>query len=260
MIRSVVLRTAGTNCDQETVHALERAGAAVDLVHLGQFLETPERLRDYRLVVFPGGFTYGDDIASGVVFATEMRQRVVPQVRDLVADGGLVLGICNGFQILVRAGLLPATEGEPGTVQEASLAPNESDKFESRWVRLAVTTDRCAFLTPGQIIECPVAHAEGRFVVSDQAVRKRLTENGQVALRYTGPDGGAPAYPWNPNGSPDDVAGICDPSGRILGLMPHPERNVESWHHPHWTRGVGAQSGAGLSVFTNAVEALSRDA
>ena len=258
MIRSVVLRTAGTNCDQETVHALKRAGAAVDLVHLGQFLEQPERLLDYRLVVFPGGFTYGDDIASGVVFATEMRRTIVPQVRRLVDDGGLVLGICNGFQILVRAGLLPATAGEPGTVQEASLATNESDRFEARWVRLEVTADHCAFLTPGQIIECPVAHAEGRFVVSDAAVRERLREQGQIVLRYTDPDGGEPAYPWNPNGSPDHVAGICDSTGRILGLMPHPERNVETWHHPHWTRGVGEQSGAGLTVFTNAVRFLGK--
>lgn len=195
MIRSLVLRTAGTNCDAETVHALERAGASVDLVHLNVFLAEPTRLRDYRFVVFPGGFTYGDDIASGVVFATQMRERVVPEVRRLVQDGGLVLGICNGFQILVRAGLLPATEGEPGTVQEASLAVNASDKFESRWVRLEVTTDRSPFLTAGQVIECPVAHMEGRFVVATPEIRARLSAQGQVALRYTTPDGGAVPYP-----------------------------------------------------------------
>lgn len=255
-VRAVVLRTAGTNCDQETVHALGKAGADVDLVHLGTFLAEPEQLRQYRLVVFPGGFTYGDDIASGVVFAAEIRDRVVPEVRRIVADGGLVLGICNGFQILVRSGLLPATQGELGTVREASLATNESDRFEARWVRLEVTTDKSPFLTQGEVIECPVAHAEGRFVVADAAVRERLAAQGQVALRYTGPDGGRPEYPWNPNGSPDDVAGVCDPTGRILGLMPHPERNVESWHHPHWTRGVGDQAGAGLAVFRNAVTSL----
>jgi phosphoribosylformylglycinamidine synthase len=250
-VRALVLRSAGTNCDAETVHALRRAGAAVDLVHLHDLIEKPDRVRAYGVVVFPGGFSYGDDIASGAVYAVEMRRAFLPALRKHVADGALALGICNGFQILVRGGLLPDTRREG--VAEATLLWNESNQFECRWIRLEATTDRCAFLERGQVIDCPVAHGEGRFVVADAAVKERMVANGQIALRYVDPSGGAPAYPWNPNGSPDAVAGVCDPTGRVLGLMPHPERNVESWHHPRWTRGEGGDATGGLAVFRNAV-------
>jgi phosphoribosylformylglycinamidine synthase subunit PurQ / glutaminase len=253
-VKAVVLRSAGTNCEAEACHALRRAGAEVDLVHLGRFLEAPERLREYRIVLFPGGFSYGDDIASGVVWAVEMRKRVTPELRRMVADGALVLGICNGFQILVRAGLLPCTDASDGA-QEATLAPNLSGRFECRWIRLEATTDRSAFLEKGQFIDCPVAHAEGRFVVKDETVGARMAAAGQLALRYVTPDGGAAQYPWNPSGTPDGVAGVCDPTGRVLGLMPHPERNVESWHHPDWTLGTKPAEGDGLAVFRNAVRA-----
>lgn len=252
--KAVVLRTAGTNCDAEAVHALKRAGAEVDLVHLGRFLESPEKLRAYRIVVFPGGFTYGDDVASGVVYSVEMRKRVTPELRRMVADGALVLGICNGFQILVRAGLLPWTDGSDGA-QEATLAPNLSGHFECRWIRLEVTTDRSPYFAKGQIIECPVAHAEGRFVTKDDAVRDRMRAAGQLALRYVGPEGADAEYPWNPSGTEGGVAGVIDPTGRVLGLMPHPERNVESWHHPDWTLGTKPAEGDGLAVFRNAVRA-----
>ena len=153
-VKAAVVRTAGTNCDAETVYALERAGAAVDMVHLHSLMRAPEKLADYRIVVFPGGFTYGDDIASGVVFAVEMRERVLPELRRRLADGALVLGICNGFQILVRAGLLPDTDGRSnaaGLGQEASLQTNVSGRFECRWVRLEATTDRSVFLEKGQV-------------------------------------------------------------------------------------------------------------
>lgn len=252
--KALVLRSAGTNCETETSHALTRAGASVDIVHLGRFLESPEKLRAYRIVVFPGGFSYGDDIASGVVFGVEMRKRVTPELRGMIADGALVLGICNGFQILVRAGLLPATVESNGT-QEATLAQNISGRYECRWIRLEVTTDRCAFLKKGDVFDCPMAHAEGRFVVKDEAIRQRMRASGQLALRYVGPDGGVADFPWNPSGTPDGVAGVCDPTGRVLGMMPHPERNVEAWHHPDWTTGTTPAEGAGLGVFRNAVRA-----
>jgi len=259
-VRAAVLRTAGTNCDAETVHALQRAGASVDLVHLHALMRAPEKLADYRIVVFPGGFTYGDDIASGVVFAVEMRDRVLPELRRRIADGALVLGICNGFQILVRAGLLPGTGAtgtrEIGSKQDASLQTNVSGRFECRWVRLEATTDKSVFLEKGQIIECPVAHMEGRFVTSEE-LRGRLADSGQLALRYTAQGGGDAAYPDNPNGSRLAIAGVSDTTGRVLGLMPHPERNVETWHHPHWTRGTSG--GAGLSIFTRAVSVARGD-
>lgn len=250
--RALVLRTAGTNCDAETVHALAKAGARTDIIHLHAIMERPQRVRDYGLIVFPGGFTYGDDIASGVVFAVEMRERVLPEVLRVVSDGGLVLGICNGMQILVRAGLLPGGDGRVS----ASMAPNVSGKFECRWVRLEAVTDRSPFLEKGQVVECPVAHAEGRFVPLDDALLEAMEADGRVALRYTAPDGGPASYPDNPNGSPNAIAGIIDPTGRILGLMPHPERNVEPWNHPRWTRGPSPQHGAGLAVFLNALRHL----
>jgi phosphoribosylformylglycinamidine synthase subunit PurQ / glutaminase len=253
-VKALVLRAAGTNCELESAHALKRAGAAPEIVHLGRFLESPERLRAYRIVVFPGGFSYGDDIASGVVFGVEMRNRVTPELRRMIADGALVLGICNGFQILVRSGLLPATTGSDGA-QEATLAQNLSGRYECRWTRLEVMTDRCAFLTKGAVFDVPAAHAEGRFLTKDTGVRDRMLAAGQFVLRYVGPEGGDAEYPWNPSGTPHGVAGICDPTGRVLGLMPHPERNVEAWHHPDWTTGATPAEGAGLSVFRNAVRA-----
>jgi phosphoribosylformylglycinamidine synthase len=253
-VKSAVLRTAGTNCDAESVHALRRAGSEVDVVHLAKLIEDPARLAGYQLVVFPGGFTYGDDIAAGTVFAVEMRARVLPALRARIADGLLVLGICNGFQILTRSGLLPDDSGTP----TVSLAPNESGRFECRWVRLEAVTDRCAFLERGQVIECPVAHAEGRFVTKDDALRTQLHESGQVALRYVDATGAEASYPGNPNGSRDGIAGICDATGRVLGLMPHPERNVEAWHHPHWTRGSDA-AGQGLAVFERGVRVARGD-
>ncbi|MCG3135398.1 MAG: Phosphoribosylformylglycinamidine synthase subunit PurQ [Planctomycetes bacterium] len=258
-VRAVVLRTAGTNCDAEAMHALRRAGAQPELVHLRRLVEKPEEARGYRIFCFPGGFSYGDDIASGVVFAVEMRARLLPAIRASVADGALAIGICNGFQVLARAGLLPDTRGDGGP--EATLLHNDSGRFECRWVRLEAVTDRCAWLSRGQVIECPVAHGEGRFIVKDERVRERMQAAGQFALRYTAPGGGKPAYPANPNGSPDDIAGVCDPTGRILGLMPHPERNVEAWHHPHWTRRSQSNAalletpGDGLAVFENGVRA-----
>jgi phosphoribosylformylglycinamidine synthase len=254
-VKAVVFRSAGTNCDQESVHALRRAGAEVDLVHLREFAERPESLARYGVVCFPGGFSFGDDIASGVVYAVLMRERITPALRRLVADGGLVIGICNGFQILTRAGLLPDTRGDG--LPEATLLANASNQFECRWIRLQATTDRCAWLQPGQVIDCPVAHGEGRFVVADPAVRERMAAGGQMALRYVNPSGGPAEYPWNPNGSPDDVAGVCDRTGRVLGLMPHPERNVEAWHHPRWTRGEGGEATIGVAVFRNGVRAAS---
>jgi phosphoribosylformylglycinamidine synthase len=173
-----------------------------------------------------------------------------------VADGGLVLGICNGFQILVKAGLLPAVAGH-GETGEATLAANDSNRFEDRWVTLAVVSDLSPFVRQGDVIRCPVAHAEGKFVTRDAATLAHLEQSGQVVFRYVGAAGDtSPAYPLNPNGSQNAIAGICDPTGRILGLMPHPERHIEPWHHPTWTRDGLAAAGDGLQVFRNAVEAV----
>ena len=256
MAKTLILRTAGTNCDRETAHAFRRAGSEVDLVHVNRAIEAPEMLESYRILVFPGGFTYGDDLGAGTIFANRIRSVLLEPVRALVDRGGLVLGICNGFQILVKTGLLPALDGY-GETGAATLTANDSNHFEDRWGDLEVTSDVSPFVRRGDRIRCPVAHAEGKFVTRDEATFARLEENGQIVFRYVGRDGSAdPGYPENPNGSRHAVAGICDPTGRILGLMPHPERHLEPAHHPSWTRGGLAEEGDGLRMFRNAVSGV----
>ncbi|MGE0708853.1 MAG: phosphoribosylformylglycinamidine synthase subunit PurQ [Planctomycetota bacterium] len=260
--QALVLRAAGSNCDRETASALERAGAKVDRVHVNRLLERApgEALSGVDLLALPGGFTYGDDLGAGRILGVLLEGKLREAVQGLVARGGLVLGVCNGFQVLVRAGLLPG-EGVPAT-----LAPNRSGRFEVRWTRLRAETDRSPWLRAGELLDLPVAHGEGRLALGEGATLPAE----RVALRYLAPSDGAPGvagsagtspacYPHNPAGSHDDVAGLIDETGRILGLMPHPERNVDPWHRPGWTRrtGQGASGpGAGLRLFENAVAHL----
>jgi phosphoribosylformylglycinamidine synthase len=232
----LVLRTAGTNCDLETEAAFELAGAAAERVHILRLREAPERLREADILALPGGFSYGDDLGAGRILGTELTRFLLDEVRALVERGGLVIGICNGFQVLVRAGLL------------------------CRWIHVRVDSGRSPWLAEGAQLALPVAHAEGRFV-APEAELDRLDAAGQLVLRYTRADGSAPeAFPDNPNGSQRHVAGACDPTGRILGLMPHPERYTAFHHHPAWTRREEAErfrEGEGLSIFRNAVAHLS---
>ncbi|RMG14840.1 MAG: phosphoribosylformylglycinamidine synthase subunit PurQ [Planctomycetota bacterium] len=259
--RALVLRAAGTNCDLETASACERVGFRAERVHVNRLLERGEGALDgVDLLALPGGFTYGDDLGAGRILGLLLARRLKGAIERLVDRGGLVLGICNGFQVLVRAGLLP------GGGLTASLAPNASGRFEARWTRLEVCTDRSPWLRAGEVFDLPVAHAEGRLVLPPGT---ELPAE-QVALRYLAPSDGAPGvagsrgtrpagYPANPAGSTDDIAGLVDATGRILGLMPHPERNVDPWHRPGWTRGsgVGASGpGAGLRLFAAAAEHL----
>ena len=240
MTRVLVLRAAGTNCDRETAHAFKAVGAVPETRHVNEVLAEPTLLREYRILVFPGGFSYGDDIAAGRVLATELKQRALPEIERLASRGGLVLGICNGFQALVKTGLLPGGEG-----QTVTLAHNDSHRYQDEWVSLHVATER-SFLARGERFLFPIAHAEGKLLATD-ATLDRLEENGQVVLRYA----------RNPNGSLRDIAGICDPTGRIVGLMPHPERHLEPWHHPTWTRDGLAAEPDGLRFFRQAVAAVS---
>jgi len=241
--RSLVLRAAGTNCDRETAFALERGGADAETRHVNELLAEPGLLAAYRVLVLPGGFSYGDDIAGGRVLATELRARLLPELQSFVADGGLVLGICNGFQVLAKTGLLPG----PSPEQAISLTHNASHRYQDEWVALDVPEGcRCAWLDPGERYLLPVAHAEGRLVAAP-GILDRLEANGQVGLRYT----------ENPNGSERAIAGVCDESGRVLGLMPHPERHLEPWHHPRWTREGLRDEPDGLRFFRRMVAAAS---
>jgi phosphoribosylformylglycinamidine synthase len=239
----------------ETQFAWEQAGARAERVHINRLIEDPKRLANYQILTIPGGFSYGDDIAAGKIFANQLVHHLADVVQEFLAADRLVLGICNGFQVLVKCGLLPGSaDGRPALSQTATLTNNDSGKFEDRWVHLATTTGRCAFLKKGERLDLPVAHGEGKFVPAAGLPLAALEAAGQVVLRYVGPDGNSGAgYPWNPNGSAGDVAGICDPTGRILGLMPHPERHVLAIHHPEWTRRPRAKQGDGLALFKRGV-------
>ena len=259
-VKAVVLTGFGINCDNETCRALSRAGAAVSRVHLNDLIEHLDLLDSAHILAIPGGFSFGDHIASGKVLANRMRHKLGAPLERFVASGKLVVGICNGFQVMVKMGLLPLFDGT--FKQEVTLAWNNTCSFENRWIHLgAAENTRCIWLDGIQTLPLPVRHGEGKFIVRDKAVLQRLLDNGQVALRYVRPDGTAAAgeFPFNPNGAVDDIAGICDPSGRIFGLMPHPEAFQERENHPEWTRLDLPAEGAGLRIFRNAVEFAKRE-
>ncbi len=253
--RAIVLRAPGTNCDEETAHAFERAGARAEIRHINQVLAAPADLDRFQILTIPGGFSYGDDLGAGRILAARIGSMLGEALRRFHDRGGLVLGICNGFQVLVRSGLLPGGTAHCPT----TLAPNDSGRFEARWVRLLPRRGLSPFVTFSEPIELPVAHGEGRFATAIPSFPETLWAAGQIVLQYAGCDGRpTQEYPANPNGSAYAVAGVCDPSGRIFGLMPHPERFIDPFFHPQWTRRRGgfAGEGDGLRIFTSAVRAL----
>jgi phosphoribosylformylglycinamidine synthase len=276
MVKVALLYAAGTNCDQEMAQAFTLAGARVSYVHINEAKKDPPLLRRFQVLGIPGGFTYGDYIAAGVILANELRFSLRDEVTRFIEDGKLILGVCNGFQVMVRAGILP---GNGGYFSEPSvtLMANDSRRFECRWVHLQPRSPKCVFLQGiDRTIFLPVAHAEGKLVADKRATLKALVSSEQVAVTYVSPEAGngepgnakckvqsakckvqsdrttddgrrieeriplpqlrVTEYPWNPNGSEMDIAGICDPTGRVFGLMPHPERFVRWTQHPRWTR------------------------
>ena len=250
-VKVCVIRTAGTNCDKETAFAFTKAGAQPEFVHINNLVTGESNLSDYKILALPGGFSYGDDIASGKVFANELRCKLAEQLRKFISDGKLIIGICNGFQILVKSGLLP---GNKDFIQEASLIINDSGKFEDRWVYLK-SSGKCVWTKDlPETIYLPVAHGEGKFIVKDKVLLNKLKANGQVIFRYCDAKGKSAGYPDNPNGSLDDIAGITDDTGRILGLMPHPERHIEIHQHPRWFSLENKEHGDGLNIIKNGVE------
>jgi phosphoribosylformylglycinamidine synthase len=255
----LVVRAAGTNCDAETAFAFERFGGKSQVTHVNRLLADPGTLRRHHVLAFPGGFAYGDDAGAGAVLACELGATLAEPLADFIEQGGLVLGICNGFQALVRLGLLPGLDAPLGN-QELSLTDNDSHKYEDRWVRLSIESRRCVFVGDMTPPELPLAHGEGKIVCRDETVRRRLAADDRVVFRYSDADGRpTQRYPDNPNGSEDAVAGLTDKTGRVLGLMPHPERALFGTHHPDWTRtaaggGAPPDDGPGAALFANACD------
>lgn len=279
--RVCVLRAPGTNCDVETAFAFESCGATAQRVHLFQLLENPKSLANYQALCVPGGFSYGDDIGSGVIFASQLRSHLAETLGEFLQRDTLMLGICNGFQVLLKSGILPGGSTtwppKPDESDDATLTWNDNGKYTALWVRLKVGNTKNVFLRGIDELDVPIAHGEGKLVVRDPATLDRWRQNGQCALTYVssarracaGPNSTAGnhslarradeeadllPYPINPNGSMANLAGLSDPSGRVLGLMPHPERFLFATQHPHWTRLGLRGEGAGMRVFRNAVE------
>jgi phosphoribosylformylglycinamidine synthase len=250
--RALVLRAPGANCDEETQFAFDRAGAITERLHVRLLREQPRLLDNFQILVVPGGFTYGDDVGAGKILANQLSHFLGDEVGRFRDRGNLILGICNGFQALLIAGLLipPDQEGP-----RATLTLNQSRKFEDRWTYIMPQPSDCPFLVGyKEPLFVPVAHGEGNFVAREASVLRELELSRQIVLRYVCPSGGDPQYPINPNGSQDGVAGLCDSTGRVLGLMPHPERHVLPTQHPYWTRLGLADEGDGLLLFRNAVK------
>lgn len=255
--RALVLRAPGINCERETHHALLRAGARPEYLHIQRLLADPALLDAFRIVAVPGGFSYGDDISSGRVLAAEMKARLGERVLRFVERGGLVFGICNGFQVLVRLGLLPCTQGR--LAEEVTLTHNLSNHYECRWVTLRTEPSRCVFLPAGLVLRWPAAHGEGRLIAKDRAAQQLLVDEGFAAVRYVGADGQpTETYPANPNGAPLGIAGLTNHNGRVLGVMPHPDRSYLPTHMPDWRntlteQGALPEDGDGMVVFRQLV-------
>lgn len=265
-VRVMILRAAGINCDLETDHAWQKVGAETALVHVRRLIEAPQLLKEHQVLTIPGGFSYGDDISAGRILAAQLERCLDDAIREFVDRGGLVLGICNGFQVLIKAGLLPCGIGETGQ-RGCTITYNEPPGFKDRWVHLRANVSQCAFLEHGRRYELPIAHGEGRVRFSDALTLRRALDANRAALLYVAADGesgepscGADAeYSLaNPNGSDGDIAGLCDSTGRIFGLMPHPERFISGTQHPCWTSRAYREDGDGLAIFRRAFDQARR--
>jgi len=229
--KAIVITGYGINCDEETSFSFEKAGAESRIVHINDLIENNDLFIDSQIIVFPGGFSYGDDTGSGKGLANKIKNNLFESILGFVDMDKLVIGICNGFQVLVNLGLLPATNENFGK-KEAALIYNENNRFECRWINLSVDSKKCVFAKGIKELHIPVAHGEGNFYAEDN-ILKHLNENGQVVFRYAKNGKRAEGeFPYNPNGSMEDIAGICDESGKILGMMPHPERAIFWTAHP----------------------------
>jgi len=258
---SVLIITGnGLNCEIESQAAWARAGATANRIHLHDLLASPARLQDHRALMFIGGFSYGDHMGSGLVMGLRIRNAMREELSAFIESGGLVLGVCNGFQVMVKIGLLPGLDGDYFS-QRLALMQNDTGHFRNDWVEVKFESDSpCVFTRGLDDMSLPIRHGEGKVFTPDRRVLEEVERAGCVACRYAHPDTGEPTdqYPWNPNGSLHAIAGLCDPSGRIFGLMPHPEAYLFPENHPSWNEDRVAGSlpseGHGLQIFRNAVE------
>ncbi|MEM2642495.1 MAG: phosphoribosylformylglycinamidine synthase subunit PurQ [Thermoproteota archaeon] len=255
--KAIVLRTGGTNCDLETKIALEELGIKTEIIHMNKVED--KNLLDYHLIVFPGGFSYGDYVRAGAVWGKSVLARLGKTLGKFINEGRLILGICNGFQVLVEAGILPG-DGINETPSVA-LANNSSARYECRWIWLRVENNQTPFtltMKKGDILNIPIGHAEGRFL-ADENTLERLKNNSQIVFRYVLPNGedANGIYPYNPNGSTYDIAGICNEKGNVMGMMPHPERAFFGWQLHEWGK-VPPEKGDGRKIFESIVKYLEK--
>lgn len=262
-VKTLIITGFGLNCEKETSKAFEICGAETSLVHLNDLLEEKGALAEYHILAFIGGFSFGDHLGAGTVFANRVKFRLQSELEQFVADGKLIIGICNGFQTLTRLGLLPALDGKYFT-QEVALAHNDSTLFRDDWVNLKIeNSSPCVFTKNIDRVSLPIRHGEGKFIADDDILEKIVSRN-LVALRYCDSDGNTECeFPDNPNGSLNSIAGICDESGRIFGLMPHPEAFLSPFNAPDWQEkkmnGKLPEEGEGVVFFRNAVEYIKRE-
>jgi phosphoribosylformylglycinamidine synthase len=269
-VKVCVLRIEGTNCEEESYLAFKRLGTKPEKVHLKQLTgtdvsnEEKRSLSEYQILVLPGGFSAGDYVRAGAIFAARMKSKLSGDLVEFIKSGKPVLGICNGFQILVETGLLPAMSGVMTEIPEAVLGTNDSGRFECRPTLLRkVNRGSCAFtsrISPDKISLIPSAHAEGKLMFPldiSKKIVKELEDNDQIVFKYVDPEGNLAGYPWCPNGSTDNIAGICNREGNVFGLMPHPERVFFRFTHPDWTRQLDGP-GDGRAVFESVLDYVTK--
>ena len=268
-VKALILTGYGLNCDAETVHAFELAGASATKVHINSLIDGSAKLADYQILAFIGGFSWGDDHGAGVIQAVRLKNNIGDHILEFVESGNLVIGICNGFQALVNLGLLPGFSNDY-THRSVALTYNDCGNFRDDWVSLCANSESpCVFTRGIEQVDLPVRHGEGKFYAEADVIDQLVSQN-QVVLQYATPDG-QPAdlrFPFNPNGSVNDIAGICDPTGRIFGLMPHPEADNHFTNHPDWPRrkeqylrmnqldNMKNRKTPGITFFSNAVDYL----
>ncbi len=249
---AAVISGFGINCEYETKFCIEKAGGEADILHINKLIDAPSLIQTYNFLVFPGGFSYGDHLGAGKVFSNKLMYNLKEPIKKFIDDGNLVIGICNGFQMLAKLGLLP----HPTFNQSMTIIQNDSGKFEDRWVRLKINQNSpCIYTKNIEYLDVPVRHGEGKIILKDENVLLDILNNNLYPVQYVDPAGNLAGYPYNPNGSLQNIAGICDKSGRIFGLMPHPECNNHYTNVPLWVKGKEPKIN-GLKVFENAINYL----